>query len=348
MTLQGVVTTFTGPPQGTTTAGDIDGAGSNSRWNLPKAITTDGISLYVADTGNNKIRKIDIRSGFVTVFAGPPPGITTSGDADGVGTAARFNGPSGITTDGINLYVSDRTNNKIRKIVIETGLVTTFAGPASGSLTPGDTDGIGNAAGFNLPSGLTTDGTYLYVADFNNEKIRRIELSTGSVTTIGGAPPGSSPPGDTDAIGTASRFLNPTDLTTDGNSLYIAEGNQKIRQMVLVSGLVSTLAGPPPGFSPGGDADGVGNAARFNTPSGIATDGTNLYVCDTANNKLRQITISSGAVSTLAGPGPDITTPGDIDARGNAARFNGPFGITSDGQYLYVVDRLNNKVRRIQ
>jgi DNA-binding beta-propeller fold protein YncE len=114
----------------------------------------------------------------VSTFAG-----TTSTKVDGTGTQARFNSPYGITSDGINLYVSDTLNNAIRKIVIATGVVTTMAG----SGTAGAADGIGSAATFDQPYGITTDGTNLYVADTNNNKIRQIVIATGEVSSLTGA-----------------------------------------------------------------------------------------------------------------------------------------------------------------
>ena len=108
------------------------------------------------------------------------------GSADGTGAAARFHFPLDITSDGKNLYVTDSFNSTIRQIVIATGAVTTIAGTPG---TPGSADGIGAAAGFNNPDGITTDGANLYVADLNNNTIRKIVIATGAVTTIAGAPP---------------------------------------------------------------------------------------------------------------------------------------------------------------
>src|SRR6185369_10850209 len=104
------------------------------------------------------------------------------GSTNGRGEA-RFNQPWGIATDGTNLYVSDSGNNKIRKVVIRTGAVTTLAGSGSAD----STDGVGTKASFNLPGGLATDGTNLFVADFNDNLIRKIVISTGQVTTVAGS-----------------------------------------------------------------------------------------------------------------------------------------------------------------
>ncbi len=93
----------------------------------------------------------------------------------GTGTVARFNAPAGITSDGTYLYVAEGGSHKIRKITISTGTVTTLAGPAQGTSASGDTDASGNGARFNFPVGITTDGSSLFVTEFNNNKIRRIQ-----------------------------------------------------------------------------------------------------------------------------------------------------------------------------
>jgi hypothetical protein len=105
-------------------AGSSDGTGTGARFNGPEGITLTGSNVYIADTGNNTIRKIVVSTGEVTLFAGSSTGA--SGSNDGTGTAALFHGPSGITTDGTSLYVTDAGNNSIRKIVIATKAVTTL------------------------------------------------------------------------------------------------------------------------------------------------------------------------------------------------------------------------------
>ena len=116
--------------------------------------------------------------------------------------------------------------------------------------------------------------------------------------------------------------------------------NHKIRKIVIASGAVTTLAGS----GTAGAIDGTGTTASFYNPFGLTTDGTNLYVADTYNHKIRKIVIASGVVTTLAGTG----TIGAIDGTGTATTFNYPFGITSDGTSLYVADQSNHKIRKIQ
>ena len=176
----------------------------------------------MSDQSNNKIRKIVIATGEVTTFAGSG----SWGSANGTGTAASFNSPQGITTDGTNLYLVDRSNHKIRKIIIASKAVTTLAGSGSS----GSTDASGTSAKFNYPFGITTDGTNIYVGDSDNHKIRKIVISTGAVTTLAG----SASSGSTDASGTAAKFYAPRGITTDGKNLYVADyNNRKIRKIDL-------------------------------------------------------------------------------------------------------------------
>nr|WP_324257862.1 hypothetical protein [Cellvibrio fontiphilus] len=320
----GAVTTLAGSGP---LAGSADGTGAAAGFFMPSGITTDGTYLYVADTDNHKIRKIEIATAVVTTLAGRG----SRGSADGIGTAASFHYPDGITTDGTHLYVADFGNDAIRKIEIATAAVTWLAGSSDKSA-----DGTGLAAIFYSPAGITTDGTHLYVADTNNHKIRKIEIATGVVTTLAG----SGSIGSADGTGTAARFSSPEGITTDGTHLYIADTwNHKIRKIVIATGVVTTLAG---NYSYG-SADGIGLAASFDLPTGITTDGTNLYVADAFNKKIRKIEVATSVVTTLAGSGSSES----VDGTGAAASFDRPTGITTDGTYLYVTDKYGNKIRKI-
>ena len=330
------LTTAVSTIAGSGTSGATDNSvGTLATFWAPDGITSDGLSLYVADVNNYKIRKIVIASGQVSTLAGS--GVPGSAD-NATGTLATFNFPRGVTTDGRNLYVADSGNNTIRQIVLASGAVSTFAGTGF----PGAIDFTGTLASFNAPYGITTDGTNLYVADYGNNKIRKIVISTAAVTTLAG----SGAAGATDnLIGTSATFQHPYGITTDGINLYVADyGNNKIRKIVIASGAVTTLAGS--GLA-GADDNVTGTLATFRGPDGITTDGFNLYVADTGNNTIRKIVIATGAVTTLAGSA--LAAGGAADnSMGASATFNGPSGITTDGKSLYVTDSNNNKVRRIQ
>jgi hypothetical protein len=332
----GVVTTPAGPAQGGNASGFADATGNDATFNTPTGFAVDGTNLYVADANNNNIRKIDLSTMAVTTFAGSI--LAGPGDTDATGTIARFNRPLGIVSDGTYLYVADGLNNKIRKILISSGEVTTLAGPAQGTISNGDTDSTGNSARFYRPTGIIIHDSNLYVTDMGNNKIRKIVIATRVVTTLAGPAPGSTASGDTDGTG----------IINVGTNLYVSEQNHKIRRIVIATGEVTTYAGPAPGSAPSGDADGTGNGARFYLPRDIASDGTNLYVADSGNHKIRKIVIATGEVTTLAGPAPGSTASGDADGSVTSARFYGPQGVILLGRYLYIADSANNKIRRLE
>jgi sugar lactone lactonase YvrE len=258
------------PLQVTTLAGSsygyADGTGTSARFGGPYGVAVDASgTVYVADNGNHRIRKITISGSTATVstLAG-----STQGFADGTGTGARFNLPNSVAVDASgNMYVADANNQRIRKIT-PAGEVTTL----SGSGTPGDANGTGTGAQFKSPSGVAVDASgNLYVSDYGNSRIRKVS-SAGEVTTLAGSTAGYA-----DGEGTAATFRGPVGVTVDGSGiLYVADyNNQRIRK-VTSSGVVTTLAG-----SALGSADGTGTSAQFMMPNGVALDGSgNLYVAD--------------------------------------------------------------------
>ncbi len=321
---------------GESTNGSRDGNGTAARFWQPFGITTDGTNLYVTDSKNHTIRQVVISTqAAVTTLAGTEG---SNGSRDGNGTAARFKSPKGITTDGTNLYVADTSNHVIRQIVISTqAAVTTLAGTAG---SHGSTDGNGTAARFKSPYGITTDGTNLYVTDSYYHLIRQIVIDNGSVTTLAGT---AGDNGSTNGTGTSASFYSPLGITTDGTNLYVADSsNHLIRQIVISTKAVTTLAGGGSGYA----TDGTGTAASFYGPTGITTDGTNLYVADRTSSLIRRIVISTGEVTTLAGSSSGGGSA--INGNGTAARFRVPTGITTDGIVLYVIEKGNHMIRKIE
>lgn len=315
-------------------SGSTNGTGAAARFYTPVGMTTDGANLYVADVGNHTIRKVVIATGAVTTLAGQAGSL---GAVDGTGAAARFNYPVSITTDGSNLYVGDEGNDSIRKVVIATGVVTTVAGSISGH---GSNDGVGTAASFYHPDGITTDGTNLFVSDTNNHTIRKIVIATRVVSTLAGT---AGSYGATDGTGATARFFNPLGITTDGTNLYVADwGNKTIRKVVISTGVVTTVAGSA--ASAAGSTDGTGAAARFDRPWGVTCDGANLYVAEYGNSTIRKVVIATSAVTTIAGMA-DAT--GSADGSGTVARFYYPSEITTDGTNLYVTDGGNQTIRKL-
>jgi sugar lactone lactonase YvrE len=280
----GTVTTVAGSP---TQTGSADGTGSSARFLFPYGVAADAAgNLYVTDRLNQTLRKIS-PSGTVTTLAGLPK---ATGSADGLGSAARFNYPSGVVVDASGtLYIADTLGHTIRKVTAG-GSVSTFVGSPN---QPGSADGTGGAARFNRPAGLALDAAgNLYVADRDNNTIRKV-TPAGVVTTLAGTA-GSA--GTVDGTGSAARFGAPNALVMDGSgNLYVAD-DSAIRK-IAPGGVVTTLAGT----GQYGSADGTGSTARFLQPLGIALDpGGDLWVSDTGNHTLRRVT-PAGVVTTVAG-----------------------------------------------
>jgi sugar lactone lactonase YvrE len=272
--------------------GSTDDNGSYASFRVPGGFVLDSSgNLYLADTGNNLIRKITA-DGSVTTIAGQPG---FQGFQDGAGSAAWFNLPGGITIDGSgNLYVADTGNSIIRKITPGGATVSTVAGSPS---LRGTTNGTGSAARFNQPYGITSDSAgNLYVADTLNQTIRKI-TPAGVVTTFAGAP-GVSGSADGNGL-TDALFNHPLGITIDAaGNLYVSDSGNNTIRLIKPDGTVSTLAGLP---TIAGLKDGTGTDAWFNQPIGVRLDsaGTTLYVADNGNAAIRRVTLA-GAVTTWA------------------------------------------------
>src|SRR5271163_5138503 len=180
-------------------------AQSGPRLDFPAGLATDGRSVYVANSRNNTVEAIDLAGRSLRIVAGK---LFQDGSNDGVGDSARFNSPDGMTMAGQNLYLCDTNNSDIRQITVS-GSVTTVAGQANIS---GTDDGTGNAAHFNLPTQIATDGSALYVADSGNSTIRRITLADFKVKTVAGQA-GTS--GKTEGAVDKSVFSGPRGVAVD-------------------------------------------------------------------------------------------------------------------------------------
>ncbi len=254
------------------TKGFLEGNGDEAQFNSPRgiAIDADG-NIYVADSGNDRIRKITA-NGDVTTLAGGTEGL-----ADGTGANAQFNGAGGVAIDlQGNVYVADGGNHRIRKIT-PSGEVTTLAGS-----TKGFADGNGTNAQFNAPEGIAVDKDgNVYVTDKGNQKVRKI-TPDGAVTTLAGTTKGFM-----DGAGDVAQFNTPFKIAVDTNSnVYVTDFfNNKIRK-ITENGEVSTLAGSTKGL-----VDGTGATAQFSAPRGVAvTANGDVFVGDADNYMLRKIT----------------------------------------------------------
>jgi len=276
----GAVTTLAGLGSNTmadANPGAVDDIGTAARFHGPNFVTTDGTYLYVSDYLNALIRKVHIATGTVTTVAGQ---ANVHGHQDGTGPNAIFNTPEGVACDGPNLYVADSSSRVIRKIVLATGVVTTLAGGVNIST---HNDDVGDIARFVSPHGLTTDGTYVYVADTGDRRIRRVDPATGAVTTVAGGGTTSH----ADGVGTAAVFDNPHDLAIDGTNLYVTDFAPGTTSYSYVSRL--DLATFTATTVTGGAVNYVeGPHPRYGIqPLGIVNDGTRLIIGDAQHAAVR-------------------------------------------------------------
>ena len=302
----GVVSTLAGTAG---MQGESDGTGAQARFYDPQNLAVDSAgNIYVADGLGEAIRKIT-PAGVVTTLAGT---AMTSGSADGTGTAAQFDLPTGIAVDGSgNVYVADNHNNTVRKIT-PAGVVTTLAGRPG---VAGSSDGSGSAAAFNGPAGVGVDNAgNVYVADSTNNTIRKINPS-GFVITVAGAA------GDADSIdglpGNA-RFDDPGDVTIDpAGVVYVADSlNGTIRRIVPGAGTIPDITQQPTDeFATAGGsatfsatASGSGplsyqwyfNGAAIPGATGSSYTITNVQASDSGQYTVA-VTNSNGTVTSSAG-----------------------------------------------
>jgi hypothetical protein len=308
--------------------GAVDGDKTTARFGQLEAVTSAGGGvLYVADTSNQAIRRV-ASDGSVTTPYGT---LGISGWADGTGSAARFSGPKGIAyanSTPAALIVADSANYTLRKVDLSSGLVSTLAGTHG---QRGTTDGLGSAASFMLPQGVsaqqTSSGWKAYVADNQAGTLRMVDVSSGAVSSYVGAPSDSEV---ADGTGPSARFGAPAGLVQLGDALLIADnGGKALRQLSPTTGGVVTVAGSL-GLS--GSVDDVGPAARFQSPTALATRNGRVWVVD--RYAIREFDPISRAVSTRAGS----DTAGSNDGDGTAARFTSPMGLDVDDDYVYVAD----------
>ncbi len=328
----GVVSTLAG----TGSTGSANGPGITASFTYPTGIAVDGSgNIYVADEGDDLIRKITPGGGLVTTLAGQ---AGVAGAANGMGTTATFNSPWGVAVDSSgNVYVADEGNNMIREIT-PAGQVSTLAG----SGYSGSANGTGTGSSFDAPTGVAVDSSgNVYVADEGNDLIRKI-TSGGVVSTLAGQ---AGVAGATNGTGTAASFNNPFGIAVNPASeiSFVGDTGNELTRETTSGGVVSTLAGQA---GAAGATNGTGTAASFNNPTGIALDSSgNVYVADEKNNLIREIT-SGGVVSTLAG---QAGVTGTANGSGTMASFDNPYGVAVDGSgNVYVADTINNLIREIQ
>jgi hypothetical protein len=361
LVLTGNTTTLAG--DGTQAVTDSsDGTGATARFNFPRGMTTDGTYIYVSESTGNHIRKVDPVTGNTVSLAGrtPPGGGREFQDStDGTGATAGWAELRHIVYHDGFLYTCDNGANRVRSTDVVTGNTTTLAGEGTAAFQD-STDGTGATAQFDRPSGITTDGTYLYVCDNANNRIRRVAIATGDTTTLAGNGAAANTE-STDGTGATASINAPLALVYVAGMLYVTNTGL-IMEVDATTGETTFLAGTDGPAAYQESTDGTGATARFSVMLGIFSDGFSLLVGDTDNNRIRRVDILTGNTTTLAGDGTqavrDTNPPFDYvppfpfrdstDGTGATARFWRPRASVILNGALYVADGENHRIRKIE
>jgi sugar lactone lactonase YvrE len=312
----GTPVVLAGSPTGTPGSSGDGGLATAALLSAPSAVTVDAAhNIYIADTGNNRIRKINAANGVITTFAGGGAACSAATDAFGdfcPATSATLSAPAGVAADNLgNVYISDTGNSLIRQVSVS-GIITKLAGGGTGTCTntigTPDTQGDGCAASatvFAGPTNLAFDpvGNFLFVADTGHSTIRKIFLGTSIPTTA------SSP--------------------------YYTAASVQQNTVTLVAGNGSAGSSP----------NTLATLAQLNKPTGVYVDAAeNVYIADTQNSAVRLVDSATGDISTIAGiigtSGLDATLP----STATDAQLNLPSAIAIANGVLSITDAANNRI----
>jgi uncharacterized protein (TIGR03437 family) len=319
-------------------AGD-GGPASAARLYLPSALAMDQTgNLYIADSSNLRVRMVTMSSGIITTVAGS--GTYGFGGDGGPATKASFNAPSGLAFDASgNLFILDQGNQRIRRVDSSTGIITTVAGNGTAGFA-GD-GGAATSGSINNALGIAVGAPgSLFIADSNNNRVRKVSLSTGLITTVAGTGAASFS-GDGGAA-TAAALNNLTAVAVDSSgNLYVSDyWNGRVRRVDASTGIISTMVGGGSAMGDGGPA----TKAHLARPGGIAFDGSgNLFIADSANNRVRKVATGTQIITTVDGGG----SPSEGSAA-TSAILEFPAGVAVDLQgNIYVAATNNHRIRRI-
>lgn len=312
-----------------------DGGAASSASVRPSDVAVDRFgNLYIADHYNHRVRRVDAATGNISTIAaidGTYFGFSGDGAA---ATAAQLYAPSGVAVDSAdNVYIADLRNLRVRKVDAETGNIATVAGTGVRGFS-GD-GGPAVAAQLGIVHDVSVDAAgNVYVADYGNRRVRRIEAGAGTISTIADR-------GVLDLEGTGD---GPLSVAADGfGNVYVAAG-ERVRRVEVATGVVSTIAGTGErGFSGDGSAAVL---ARLSV-SGVAVDEVgNVYIADYDNYRIRMVDAATGIIWTIAGTGEQgFRGDGGLAV---STRLGLPFGVAVDGlRNIYIADSTYDRVRKV-
>jgi trimeric autotransporter adhesin len=312
-----IISTIAG--NGTAGYSGDNGPAAGAELQLPVSVVVDSTgNLYIADAGNDVIRKVN-SSGTITTIAGNNT-VGYSGDS-GLATNASLYGPSGVAVDSSgNLYIADAGNNRIRKVAAATGVITTIAGTGTAGYS-GD-NGAATSATLNKPSAVVEGSTgNLYILDTGNNVVRQVN-TTGTITTIVGN--GTAGYSGDNGPATSATLHASHGMNIDGSGdLYVADSGNNVVRFVSAAGTISTIAGnATAGYS--GD-NGAAISATLDNPQGLTIDSQgNIYISDQSNDRVREVTTPTGSVvfptTAVTSTSAAVTIPLQINTEGPGPR----------------------------
>ena len=312
---------------------------------VPASVTVDGFgNIFIADFYDPRIRRVTASTGIITTNAGDGT-MGFAGDG-GPATSAELGLPYGVAMDTAgNLYIADYDDNCIRMVSASAGIITTIAGNGNPGYS-GD-GGPATSAQLQYPAAVAVDASgNVYIADWANERIRKVTASTGIITTVAGTGNRGYNGDNIPATGAELFWPFGVALDTSGN-LYIADTyNQRIRKVTASTGIITTVAGTG---NRGYNGDNISaTSAELQIPSGVALDASgNLYIADSNNQRIREVTSSTGIITTVAGTGTPGYNGDNIPA--TSAELSFPFGVAIDATgNLYIADQYNFRIREVQ
>ena len=301
-------------------------------------------TIYIADTNNSAVRRVDGGSGVISTLAGN--GVRGSGGDGGPASEARLNTPSDVLVTSDNrLLIVDTGNHRIRQIDLDTGIISTLVGV--GFLGSEGDGGPGAEANLFFPTSAALDPLgNLYIVDTNNHRIRRVDRATDIITTVAGD--GTAGYSGDDGPAFRASLNQPQGIAFDPEGrLYIADTeNHRIRRVDLVTGTITTVVGDGQNIFAGDG--GPAREASLNGPRRLAIGpGDDIYIADTGNHRLRRVDAKTGLITTLAGTGV-VGFNGREEKDAREIQLNEPVGIALKGtEGLFLTDRGNHLVRRL-
>jgi len=320
------------------------GPATSAEMDNPTGVAVDSSgNIYFADPDNQRIRKVTASTGHMSTVAGNGT-YGFSGDG-GAATSAELKNPDAVAVDSSgNVYIVDHTNSRIRKVTVSTGVITTVAG--NGTTGYSGDGGAATSAELYWPEGVAVDSSgNIYIADSFSNRVRKVTVSTGVITTVAGS--GTAGYSGDGSAATSAELNFPTGVAVDSSgNIYIADiDNYVIRKVTASTGVISRVAGNgTAGFS--GDS-GLAISAELSTPAGVAVDTSgNIYIGDYRNERIRKVTASTGNITTVAGNGTEGFS-GDGGAA-TSAELNYPESVAVDTSgNFYIGDYGNLRIRKV-